>query len=273
MPGAAIRDVLAFGAVLALLIGVGLLPPDTSLSEVRRAGSLRACVPPSYPPLVTGDPDRPGLDIELLGAVAARLGVALVLNGNAAMGRDFNPRNWGLNRSQCQVVAGGVVDSTQTRSFLETGPTYAETGWAIVAPAPLADLAGKTVGVLTLVSGLDRIGLASFLRAAGVTARIVTSTDALAAGIADGTFDAGVTEALLASTLAADNGWTVAWMPPALTRYHLVFGLWKGDVTLKRAIAQAFVDLDADGTLAAILARYRRAPIAASASSSGATTS
>lgn len=276
MAGAAIRDGLSFGAVLALLVGVSLLPPDTSLREVQRAGSIRACVPPSYPPLVTGDPDLPGLDIELLGAVATRLGVTLALNTNAAMGRDFNPRNWGLNRSQCQVVAGGVVDSTQTRSFLETGPTYADTGWAIVSPAPLDGLAGRTVGVLTLVSGLDRIGLASVLRGEGVAARIVTSTDTLAAGIADGTFDAGVTEALLASTLAADNGWTVAWMPPALTRYHLVFGLWKGDITLKRAISEAFARLEADGTLATIVARYRKAPIAepaTSPSSSGATTS
>ena len=35
----------------------------------------------------------------------------LVLSENRAMGRDFNPRNWGLNRAQCQVIAGGVVDS------------------------------------------------------------------------------------------------------------------------------------------------------------------
>jgi ABC-type amino acid transport substrate-binding protein len=255
------RDLISIGAVLALLVGVSLLPPDTSLREVERAGSLRACVPPVYPPLVTGDPEQPGIDIELLQAVAKRIGLTLALNENGAMGRDFNPRNWGLNRAQCQVIAGGVVDSDQTRSFLETGPPYAQTGWAIVSPAPTESLAGKRIGALTLISGLDRIGLASFLRAKGATARVVTSPEALTAGIADGTFDAGVTEAMLGSRLAADNGWTVAWAPPELARYNLVFGLWKGDITLKRVIDQAFADLTADGTIAAIMERYGVTPI------------
>ncbi len=251
-----LRNVVSFGSVLALLVSVSLLPPDTSLSEVTKAGVLKACVPPVYPPLVTGDTEQPGVDIELLKAVAGRLGVSLLITENRAMGRDFNPRNWGLNRAQCQVIAGGVVASVQTRSFLETGPSYAETGWALVAPAPLDGLEGRTVGALTLVSGLDRIGLASFLRAEGATARVVTSPDALVSGIADGTFDAGVTEAMLATRLAEDNGWSVDWASPALARYPVVFGLWKGDITLKRAIEQAFADLAADGTLTAILDRY-----------------
>ena len=256
-----LRDFGSIAIVLVLLVGVTLLPPDTSLSEVRAAATLKACVPPVYPPLVTGDADQPGIDVELLREVARRIGVSLVLSENRAMGRDFNPRNWGLNRAQCEVIAGGVVDSTQTRSFLETGPPYADTGWAIISPRPLASLQGIKVGALTLVSGLDRIGLASFLRAEGVTARVVTTSDALVTGISDGTFDAGVTEAMLATKLATDNGWTVDWMPPELARYHVVFGLWKGDITLKRAIDQAFADMSADGTLATILERYGAAPI------------
>jgi polar amino acid transport system substrate-binding protein/cystine transport system substrate-binding protein/membrane-bound lytic murein transglycosylase F len=248
-------------AILALLVGVSLLPPDTSLREVESLGALKACVPSLYPPLVTGDPERPGIDIELLQAVAGRLGVSLQLSENRAMGRDFNPRNWNLNRAQCQVVAGGVVDSAQTRSFLETGPAYAETGWAIVSPAPLVSLDGRNIGTLALVSGFDRIGLASFLRANQVSARVLTSPDALVEGISGGTLDAGITEALLASRLAEENGWTVAWVSPDLTRYNLVFGLWKGDITLKHAIESAFSALAADGTLAAILDRYGAAPI------------
>lgn len=259
-PGA-MRDLLSFGVVLALLVGVSLLPPDTSLREVERAATLKACVPSVYPPLVTGDPAQPGVDIELLQAVAERLGVSLLLSENRAMGRDFNPRNWGLNRAQCQVIAGGMVDSDQTRSFLETGPSYADTGWAIVSPAPIDSLKGRTIGALTLISGLDRIGLASFLRAQGATVRVVANADALVADISAGTLDGGVTEAILASKLAADNGWTVDWAPAGLARYHLVLGLWKGDITLKKAIEQAFADLKADGTLGAILERYGVAPI------------
>ena len=258
-----IRDFGGIVLILALLFAVTLLPPDTSLRDVEAGAALKACVPPLYPPLVTGDPERPGVDIELLQALAGRLGLGLTLSQNPAMGRDFNPRNWGLNRAQCQVIAGGVVDSAQTRSFLSTGPAYAQTGWAIIAPAPLPSLAGHEIGALTLVSGLDRIGLSGFLRAEGASTRVVTSAEALVAGIAEGTFDAGVTEAMLAGRLAADNGWSVDWASPTLARYHLVFGLWKGDLTLKRAVDAAFADMAADGTIAAILARYGVVPIGA----------
>lgn len=256
-----LRNGLSIGLIVALLFGVGLLPPDTSLREVKNAAVLKACVPPPYPPLVTGDPDLPGIDIELLRAVAEKMGVSLLLSENRAMGRDFNPRNWNLNRAQCQVIAGGVVDSEQTRSFLETGPAYADTGWAVLSPAPLETIEGLDVGTLALVSGLDRIGLASYLRSQGVAAKVVTSPEALVASMADGSLDAGITEALLASKLAAENNWNVAWAPPELGRYHLVFGLWKGDITLKRAIDAAFAELADDGTLATILESYSATPI------------
>jgi ABC-type amino acid transport substrate-binding protein len=255
------RNFGAIGLILALLFGVTLLPPDTSLDEVQRAGALRACVPAAYPPLVTGDPEMPGIDVEILRDIAQRMGVSLVLSENRAMGRDFNPRNWNLNRAQCQVVAGGVVDSNQTRSFLETGPSYAETGWAIISPQPLASVGGLDLGTLAIVSGFDRIGLSSFLRAEGAAARVVTSAEALVAGISDGTLDAGVTEALLATRIADEQGWTVQWVAPTLPRYNLVLGLWKGDITLKRAIESAFAGLETDGTLSAILDRYGVRPI------------
>jgi ABC-type amino acid transport substrate-binding protein len=251
----------ALGIVVALLLAVTFLPPDNSLKEMKAGGSLSACVPPSYPPLVTGNTVRPGIDIELLKAVATRLGVNLALNPNDAIGRDFNPLDWDLNRAQCEVIAGGVVDSDQTRSFLETGPSYAKTGWAVISPEQLNGMKGLNIGVLTLVSGLDRIGLANYLRSAGARVQVVLSPEDLIAGITEHRFDAGITEALLATRLAADNHWVAAWMPAAVARYNLVFGLWKGDVTLKWAINQAFADLASDGTIAAILARYTGAPL------------
>lgn len=250
------RNLGPVAAVIALLLGVSLLPPDTSLAEVRRTGTLTACVPSAYPPLVTGDPARPGIDIELLRAVAAELGVSLSLNRIPAIGRDFNPRNWGVTRAHCEVIAGGVVDAPLTRSFLSTGPAYAQTGWAAVGPERLPDLRGRTVGVLTLISGLDRIGLASHLRESGAAARIVQRPDDLVAALEGREIEAGITEALLARQLAAANGWEVWPMPEALPRYNVVWGLWKGDLTLKRAVEEAFEDLHRDGTIAAISEAY-----------------
>lgn len=254
------HDLGGLAVVVGLMLLVTFLPPDTSLREVEANGAIRACVPTSYPPLVTGDPDRPGIDIEILRAVADHMGVALLLSPSAAMGRDFNPRNWAINRAKCQVLAGGVVDSALTRSFLDTGPSYAETGWAILAPAPFEEIEGLTLGALTLISGLDRIGLASYLRDRNVTVRVLRDGPALVDGIESGALDGGVTELLLAGGLAAENDWWVASLADELASYNLVLGLWKGDLTLKREIVAAFRELEADGTIAAILPRYGVAP-------------
>jgi ABC-type amino acid transport substrate-binding protein len=247
---------LSYLAIFAPLAAVYLLPPDTSLKEVRQAGLLRACVLYRYPPLVTDDTAAPGIDIELLQALAKNLGVRLDLSHNEAMGRDFNPRAWHVTRAQCEVLGGGIVASPVTRSFLETSPPYEETGWAFISPAPLAGIEGRRAGVLAGVSGLDRIGLARYLRDRKVEVTITPAAADLVQGLRGGRFDFGVTERLLAGQIAAREGWRAEWAPPELPRYPLVLGLWKGDLTLKRAVVEALGRLQHDGEMAAILSRY-----------------
>jgi ABC-type amino acid transport substrate-binding protein len=250
------RDVVTFAGVFGLLGAVYLLPPDTALHQVQAAGTLRVCLPPSYPPLVTGDPAFPGLDVELLQAIAARLHVNLAIVTNSTIGKDFNPRAWRITRAQCEVIAGGVADSKTTRSFLDTTSAYATTGWAWLSNRPPAEFSRMRTGVLVGASGLDRVALAAWLRAAKTQIVIVPDAAALVQGVRDGRFDVGVTEHLLAVELAAKNGLAVGWMPGELARYRLVFGLWKGDLTLKRAIVAVMERLRGDGEQARIQARY-----------------
>jgi polar amino acid transport system substrate-binding protein/cystine transport system substrate-binding protein/membrane-bound lytic murein transglycosylase F len=83
------------------------------------------------------------------------------------------------------------------------------------------------------------------------------------AALREGRFDFAVTERLLADQIAASEGWHVEWAP--LPRYPLVIGLWKGDLTLKRAIVDALAQLERSGETAVILSHYlgmRRATIA-----------
>src|SRR5438874_3246608 len=251
-----VKNGLVYALIFGLLAGVYALPPDTSLSEVRKSGLLRVCMPPSYPPLVTGNPEAPGIDVELVQAMARKLGVRLVVNLNQAMGVDFNPRNWRVTRAQCEVLAGGVVASPTTRSFLETSPSYAETGWALVVPKPPADIQGRRVGVLTGISGLDRLALSRYLRVKGAEVMIVSNAAEFVQGLRAGRFELGVTERLLAGQLAGREGWSVEWVAAELPRYPVVFGLWKGDLTLKRAIVDSQQGLTRDGEVARILARY-----------------
>ena len=239
---------------LGLLVAVNLLPPDTSLREVRGRGLLRVCVPESFPPLVTGSPERPGIDVEILQRISEGLGVELSLLINAAIGQDFNPRNWRVNRAQCELLAGGVVASQLTRSFLETTPPHLETGWAVVIPPGVDSLEGSTVGFFAGVSGLDRISLSRYLRRAGARVRVVNSAQDLAEGLADGSFTLAVSEALSARQVASVGGYAVAWLP--LGRLPIAFGLWKGDLTLKRALEREMQVLVRSGRLYDIVASY-----------------
>lgn len=256
-----IRDALGALPILAVLAAVYLLPPDTSLGEVRRAGVLHVCMPPLSPPFVTGATTAPGIDVEILRALAGDLGLTLAIVPEPAMGRDFNPRGWHLTRAACEILAGGVVASPMTRSFLETSPSYAETGWGLLRlpgapPAALADLRSRKIGVFAPPSGLERTAIASLLRAAQAQVTILASADTLAAGLREGRFEAGVTEKLNADLLATREGFAVDWFPGDLPRYPVAFGLWKGDLTLKRAVADAMERRMHDGTVTGILGRY-----------------
>jgi polar amino acid transport system substrate-binding protein/cystine transport system substrate-binding protein/membrane-bound lytic murein transglycosylase F len=248
--------VLPYLCIFGLLGGVSLLPPDTSLREVRSAGVLRACMPPRYPPLVTGDAAAPGIDVELLTAIAKRMGLTFDASPNAAMGRDFNPRNWRVTRAQCDILAGGVVTSPMTKSFLETSPPYAQTGWAFVLPHPTAEIRNRHVGVFAGISGLDRLALSRYLRAQNAEVTIAADAPQFTQGLRDGRFEIGVTERLLALGIGSHEGWRVVWAPPELPRYPLAFGLWKGDLTLKRAVVAALDDLQRTGEVSRIVARY-----------------
>jgi ABC-type amino acid transport substrate-binding protein len=267
------RKGLSYLFIFAPLAAVYLLPPDTSLGEVRRGGVLRACVPFLYPPLVTDDPAAPGIDIEVLRALAQNLGLRLDLSRNDAMGRDFNPRSWHVTRAQCEVLAGGIVASPVTKSFLETSPSYTETGWAVITPKPSAtvpsadsaaatsdatpaDMPGRRAAVLAGFSGLDRTGLSRYLRDHGIAFGVVPDATGLVQALRDERFDFGITERLLAEQIAAREGWSVAWAPSELPRYPVVLGLWKGDLTLKRAIVGGLEKLERDGEMAAIVGRY-----------------
>ncbi|WP_172122925.1 MULTISPECIES: transporter substrate-binding domain-containing protein [unclassified Devosia] len=241
---------------MALLLAVYLLPPDTSLSEVRRQGLLSACLPVTRPPLVTADEAEPGLEVELLQMIAEEIGVRFRPVTVPAMGEDFDLSLWRISRAQCSVVGGGTLDTAATRAFLDVTPPFGETGWVVLSRAAGALQSGATVAVLANVPGADRLGLSRFLRGQGVTPQLVRSPDDLATAIADGSADAGIADALYAHALAREAGLVMTDLPPPLGHDALVFGLWKGDLTLKRAIVAALARIRDDGRLNDLTVKY-----------------
>lgn len=251
--GPAINLVIA----VALLTGLSYLPPDTSLADRQKTGVLKLCVPPSYPPLVTGDPAAPGFDIELATKVATQLGLRLTVNTLSSIGKDFNPRNWALTRGQCDIIAGGVADTVQTRSFLQTIPTPIETGWAGVGKTAKLPAAGASVVVLAGSSGLDRLQLSGWLRRNGWRTLPARSAPQFVGALESGAASFGVTERSGLAALALNAELQVFALPAAeFPQYRMAFGLWKGDQTLKRAVDDAIGKLQRSGELAALADRY-----------------
>jgi hypothetical protein len=154
-----------------------------------------------------------------------------------------------------------VVASDLTRSFLDTTPPHLQTGWALVAAQLPARLEGAKVGFYAGLAGLDRIALSRFLQSQKGRVEIVASAEALTDGLRSGRLDAGLSEALMARQIAGTLGLQVAWLPESLGRYPVAFGLWKGDLTLKRRLVDVIDDLDRDGLTRELARRYRIAPI------------
>lgn len=256
------RDLAAIGFVAALLWGVTFLPPDTTLAEVRRSGVLRACVPDAFPPLVQNDPERPGIDVELLERIADGLGVRLLTVTNDAMGRDFNPRNWRVTRAQCLVLAGGIVDTTLTRGFLVVTPPHLETGWAAVIHGDEpTSLDGLTVGFFPGLTGLDRLALSRWLRDHGADVELLADFEAARDAVASERYDVLVSEALSARRLAGASDGTAVKLPVGDGPVPIALGLWKGDLTLERAVVREIRSLNRRGVIDELVGRYDIAPI------------
>ena len=124
-----------------------------------------------------------------------------------------------------------------------------------------ATLKEAKVGFYAGLAGLDRIALSRLLQAQNVRIEIVANAEALAEGLRSRRFDAGVSEALLARQIAGTLGAQVAWLPEPLGRYPIAFGLWKGDLTLKRRLIEVIDELESEGLTRDLSRRYRIAPI------------
>lgn len=241
-----LRESWSVAVLLLLLLAANWLPPDTSLREVRRSGALTVCVPDQAPPLVLpAGAQRPGLEVEILQQVAREMQLELRLNRISTMGRDLNPRNWRVTRAQCQLLAGGLSDTPATRAFLDLTPAYQSSGWALLVPPATARLRGGSVGVYLGVSSLSRVELSQFLRAEGAVPQLVSQPEELVVGLDSGQLAAAVAETTVARQLAQQHGWQVQSLRVYLGEYPVVFGMWKGDLTLKRALVRAMGRLTA----------------------------
>ncbi|WP_169194754.1 transporter substrate-binding domain-containing protein [Devosia sp. MC1541] len=247
------------GIIVVGLTAVSFLPADTSLKERRDAGFIKLCVPPAFPPLVTGNPEAPGYDIELMQMIADRMGLRLVVNTLASIGADFNPRNWLLTRAQCDVIAGGVADSEHTRGYLQTIPTDAVTGWVLVARDGTTPVAGDSVAVLPGTSGLNRLAVSGWLRESGFKAKPARNSEQFKAELLSGAVSFGVTERFIAASAnLEDADFSLFWLPEQSVQLTVTaIGMWKGDQTLKSEIIHSLSEVKASKAYELLRERYQ----------------
>jgi len=220
------RPVLDIGLIAALLAALNFLPSDNSLADRRKQGVLRYCVSESASALT--EPR----ELQLAEGIARQLDLRLEVQTVANIGRSFNPRDWNLSRGQCDMI-GGLANTETNRNFLTLLPNGSRIALVRAGPAE-APPRGAEMGVYLRAPGLDRVRLASYLRAQGWRAQPLRTPEALSGWLAGG----GQAIVSTLTQLPPDTG-TNPLPPEAGESTDLAFGLWRGDVTLTRAIRNA----------------------------------
>ena len=230
-----------------LLIAVGLLtlwgmrhlPPDTSAADIRQRGVVKVCHPVNLPPLVTVEAGEvKGLEAEVVRRVADEMGVRVQWNAQRNWYRTFDPTAWGIRKESCDLLVGGVAATRSSESFLVLTEPYLRAGWAWVGQGPPDELEEDVqVGFWAPYLGLDkeRFAATDFLDARGIFPYFFHSAEETLTALDEGEVEAVLTDTYTAAWLADETG-AQTWDVPELSPFSFALGLWKGEVTLKRAV-------------------------------------
>jgi ABC-type amino acid transport substrate-binding protein len=251
---------LALGLVLATLVTGALLwlRRDATSARIRESGVWRVGMDPSFPPFESIDPStgRPvGLDVDLVHAVAGRWGVRAEI---VSLGFDELVDAVAARRVDSAVSALPVFEwRTQEVSF---SAPYIEAGVVLAVPPGSTiggpeDLAGRRVAAEWGSEG-DAQARELQRRLEG-RLELVLRESAVAAmeAVAGSQADAAVTDAVSLALFNKDGGDLVAVGQPLRSDPYVVV-VPKGAPLLLADLNQALAAMEADGTLAALRAKW-----------------
>jgi len=244
-------------ALAALLCSLGFASTAAagSLAAIRESGWLHVCAHPDALPFSSQDPSRPGLQLEIGGAVARGLGVRMQV--------DWIVFTRHARRVDCDALMGSIVvlgDSTPRRGQRLTRP-YAGGGYQLVVGpgvtgvSRIEDVKGGKIGVEHSSWPhylLSHQGLA--------TAQFANQTEILEA-VDKGEAAAGVvTGPYLGWYLQQHPGSAVkavdTYVPPNDLRWNVAVALRNADDALLQQVNQILDGLLSDGTIQGIFAKY-----------------
>ena len=217
------------------------------------AGKLTMSTNAAFPPyeMTTDSGDFEGIDVEVAGAIAEKLGLELQVDD-----MDFDAALLAAQNGKSDIVMAGVTVTDERQKVMDFSDTYAEGIQSIIVPedsdiASADDLSGKAIGTQRGTTGYiyctDDFG----------EDNVIAYDDGLTAvqALNNGQVDAVVIDnAPAKSFVEANPGLKI--LDTAYAQEDYAIGVAKGNTALLDAINSALEELQADGTLQAIVDKY-----------------
>jgi ABC-type amino acid transport substrate-binding protein len=256
-------------ALLVLALAAVAMPTATGaeapIADPARepAGELRICVDPDNPPLsINRAAEKPGSDVEIAQAIAARLELRprLIWVDTTYGGRALRRS---LLAGQCQLFMGLPVDAAaETPDALAFTTPYYSTGYRLVRASARSNPAPAEGGLATMRIAVERqSGAQMRLEQIGSHLVVYGSQQEVVEAVARGEADAGavwlsdVDRLVRGRTLSASAAADAA--PEQPLRWNMAIGTRRADADLRSAVNDALADLLAQGRIKAIFDRYR----------------
>ena len=231
---------------------------DAAAVTTVNAGKLTMSTNAAFPPyeMTTDDGGYKnsgfeGIDVEVAGAIAEKLGLELQVDD-----MDFDAALLSAQNGKSDIVMAGVTVTDERLKVMDFSDTYAEGIQSIIVPedsdiATADDLSGKAIGTQRGTTGYlyctDDFG----------EENVIAYDDGLTAvqALNNGQVDAVVIDnAPAKSFVEANPGLKI--LDTAYAQEDYAIGVAKGNTQLLDAINGALEELQADGTLQAIVDKY-----------------
>ena len=220
------------------------------------AGKLTMSTNAAFPPyeMTTDSGDFEGIDIEVAGAIAEKLGLELQVDD-----MDFDAALLAAQSGKSDMVMAGVTVTDERQKVMDFSDTYAEGIQSIIVPedsdiASVDDLAGKVIGTQRGTTGYiyctDDFGDENVM----AFDNGLTAVQALNNGQVDAVV---IDNAPAKEFVAANPGLKI--LDTAYAQEDYAIGVAKGNTQLLNAINGALEELKADGTLQSIVDKYIKA--------------
>ena len=221
----------------------------TTVTEGKLTVSTNAQFPPYE--MVADNGEFEGIDIEVAQAIADKMGLELVVDD-----MDFDGALLAAQNGKSDMVMAGVTVTDERLKVMDFSDTYAEGIQSIIVPedsdiATVDDLAGKTIGTQRGTTGYiyctDDFGEDNVI----AYDNGLTAVQALNNGQVDAVV---IDNAPAKEFVEANPGLKI--LDTAYAQEDYAIGVAKGNTELLNAINGALEELEADGTLQAIVDKY-----------------